>query len=122
MVCACEDVTLADIEQAVEEGYSDIESVKRLTGFGTGSCQARSCQHQVARILASLGADPESLQPITARPPLSLVSLGALADLHRDEAAASTPELRLPPRPEDAKLGDPGKSEAGDASDEGAIP
>ena len=37
-VCLCEDVTRHDVEQAVAAGHTDMESVKRYTGFGTGIC------------------------------------------------------------------------------------
>src|SRR4051794_38770182 len=36
VVCACEDVTLHDVQDAMTRGLSDIESIKRYTGFGTG--------------------------------------------------------------------------------------
>jgi len=40
LVCACEDVTRSDVEKALREGHTDIESVKRYTGFGTASARA----------------------------------------------------------------------------------
>ena len=39
ILCRCEDVTLADVQHAVAAGYTDLEEVKRYTGFGTGPCQ-----------------------------------------------------------------------------------
>ena len=48
IVCRCEDCTLEDIQHAVAKGYSDIEEVKRYTGFGTGPCQGKECLRAVA--------------------------------------------------------------------------
>lgn len=79
LVCTCEDVTLADVDACLEKGYRDVESVKRYTGFGTGICQGRTCLATVARLLAERGVEAAMLQPITPRPPLEPVRLGALA-------------------------------------------
>ena len=52
ILCRCEDVTLADVQNAVKLGRADLEEVKRYTGFGTGPCQGKECVWAVARILA----------------------------------------------------------------------
>jgi sarcosine oxidase subunit beta len=73
IVCACEDVTASEVEHALSKGYSDIESVKRYTGFGTGICQGKQCLNAVARLLedkAKKKPRPDQLLPFTARPPL----------------------------------------------------
>ena len=60
IVCRCEDVTLADLEQALAEGYLDIEEVKRYTGLGTGPCQGKECIVPTCELLAAAHArDPE---------------------------------------------------------------
>ncbi len=51
LICRCEDVTLHDVEEALERGYRDIESVKRYTGFGTGFCQGKQCIALCARVI-----------------------------------------------------------------------
>lgn len=72
IVCRCEDVTLDDVRHSVEKGYSDIEEVKRYTGFGTGPCQGKECLRVIACALAELtAAPPASIPPFTARPPLT---------------------------------------------------
>ena len=71
LVCSCEDVTLEDIEKAVSRGYTDIESVKRYTGFGTGPCQGKECLRAVAlAISAASGRAPAAMHAFTTRPPL----------------------------------------------------
>ena len=80
ILCRCEDVTLADVEHAVALGYSDIEEVKRYTGFGTGPCQGKECLRGVAlAAAAAAGRDPTTLVAFTSRPPLGPVELAVLA-------------------------------------------
>lgn len=84
LVCRCEDVTLDEVEHAVAEGFDDIESLKRYTGFGTGWCQGRQCVTLCAKILAARTGVAPAL-PITPRPPTHPTHLGALAGLPRRE-------------------------------------
>ena len=51
IVCPCEDVTLADVEQAISLGYLDIDEVKRFTGLGTGPCQGKQCMDSTCLLL-----------------------------------------------------------------------
>jgi bacterioferritin-associated ferredoxin len=82
LICRCEDVTLAELHEAVERGYDDLESVKRLTGFGTGWCQGKQCVAAAARALIACGGQAPDA-PITPRPPyhpLPVAHLAALTD------------------------------------------
>ena len=80
LVCRCEDVTLGEVDKAIEAGHRDIESLKRYTGFGTGFCQGKQCVALAARLLHDRGADaPEA--PFTPRPPFHPVPLAHLAAL-----------------------------------------
>lgn len=97
IVCACEDVTLHDLEDARARGLSDVESAKRYTGFGTGTCQGRGCQLTAARVLS-----PDQIEgPFTARAPLVPVPLALLAGLSIPPPGRSPPSERptSPPRP-----------------------
>jgi NAD(P)H-nitrite reductase large subunit len=89
LVCRCEDVTLQELEHAIERGHRDIESLKRYTGFGTGWCQGKSCVALCARLLTERGGSAE--MPITPRPPfhpLRLADLAGLAGVAEDDAKA----------------------------------
>lgn len=69
IVCHCEDVTLADLEEAFEHGFRDLESLKRYTGFATGLCQGKCCTAHVARFLGALkGGDDVVADPPRTRP------------------------------------------------------
>ena len=89
ILCRCEDVTLADVQRAVASGWSDLEEVKRYTGFGTGPCQGKECLAPVATQLARLsGKAPSAIPPFTSRPPLAPTPIKLLAnapDAHRFE-------------------------------------
>ena len=51
----------------MDQGYRDIESVKRYTGFGTGWCQGKWCLSLCARLIHDRGGDVD--KPITPAPP-----------------------------------------------------
>jgi bacterioferritin-associated ferredoxin len=79
LVCRCEDVTLHELETAMQRGHRDVESVKRYTGFGTGWCQGKWCLALCARLIDERGGDAS--EPFTARPPYRPVRLADLAGL-----------------------------------------
>jgi sarcosine oxidase subunit beta len=71
ILCRCEDVTLTDVQRAVASGWSDLEEVKRYTGFGTGPCQGKECLRSVALAIAEAsGRSPPAMHAFTTRPPL----------------------------------------------------
>lgn len=83
LACRCEDVTLHELDAAIEQGHNDVESLKRYTGFGTGWCQGKACLSLCARRLIEKKGLVTG--PFTARPPYHPVSLAALAALPHDE-------------------------------------
>ena len=92
VLCSCEDVTLEDVRHAIDKGYRDIESIKRYTGFGTGWCQGKACVALCARILVARGGSAQL--PITPRPPVHPIPLGALvglADVAEEDEKAGRP-------------------------------
>lgn len=68
-----------ELDDAIVRGHTDIESLKRYTGFGTGFCQGKSCVALCARRLVERGF-PAAL-PFTPRPPFHPLPLAALAGL-----------------------------------------
>ena len=80
ILCRCEDVTLADVQHAVDLGYTDVEEVKRYTGFGTGPCQGKECLRGIVVAIAEAARlAPAALAPFTSRPPLVPTELAVLA-------------------------------------------
>ncbi|MGB9695316.1 MAG: (2Fe-2S)-binding protein [Caldisericaceae bacterium] len=83
IICRCEDVTLADINKAFKDGYTDIESIRRYLKIGTGPCQGKTCIPLLQKILAGLKGSKE-IENITSRPPESPVPFGALIERGKD--------------------------------------
>jgi bacterioferritin-associated ferredoxin len=54
IVCRCEEITVADIEDAVAQGAETFDDVKRLTRSGMGLCQAKTCHTVIAALIAEL--------------------------------------------------------------------
>jgi hypothetical protein len=84
LVCRCEEVSAATIDDAVTElGASDARTAKLLTRAGMGWCQGRMCGEAVARLVASRTGgrlDPYAdLLGGGARPVAVPVALGVLA-------------------------------------------
>ncbi|MDJ1006283.1 MAG: 2Fe-2S iron-sulfur cluster-binding protein [Paracoccaceae bacterium] len=78
-----EDLQVKDILNAVKEGYSELELVKRFSTVGMGPSQGRHSALATARLVA--GATGRSVGEIgvtTARPPTAPETLGALAGPH----------------------------------------
>ena len=86
-LCRCEDVTLDEFRQAFREGFSEMESLKRYTGVGTGFCQGKGCLSESAQELAALrDLDPGKIGLTNIRPPAEPMTFGQLASLEVPEA------------------------------------
>ncbi len=84
-VCFCEDVTEKDLRQGVEEGFEEIETLKRYSTVSMGPCQGRMCSRNATEICGLATGKPSgTVGTTTSRPPLCPVPLGALAgpDFH----------------------------------------
>ena len=79
-VCFCEDVTAKDVAQAVDEGFRDVQTLKRYTTVTMGPCQGKMCLPAFAALAAArTGQSPGEMGLTTSRPPVRPVTLGALA-------------------------------------------
>jgi sarcosine oxidase subunit alpha len=79
-VCYCEDVTTKDITQAVDEGFDDIETLKRYSTVTMGPCQGKMCLKRYVGITAEhTGRSVDKTGVPTSRPPVRPLSLGDLA-------------------------------------------
>ena len=77
--CICEDQTYGDIRTAIDEGFDDIEPLKRYTTFTMGPCQGKMCSLLCTAIHANAtGLDLSKIKRTTARPPYQPLTLGVL--------------------------------------------
>ena len=80
IVCRCEDITEEEVTETIDEGYTDLEELRKKLRIGMGPCQGRVCIQLVMKILEKKTAKKISKAPLpTSRPPIVPVSLGTLA-------------------------------------------
>jgi NAD(P)H-nitrite reductase large subunit len=80
-LCRCEEVTAEEIRRAIDAGARTVNDVKRQTRAGMGLCQGAYCLCEIARLLSEVSGTPlAAIAPMTARPPVRLVSIGVLID------------------------------------------
>lgn len=76
IVCRCENVTLKDVLDAINEGCDNIELLKRRLRIGMGQCQGTTCLLLVAGILARrTGKRFEELRFPINRPPITPIKM-----------------------------------------------
>jgi len=81
VICRCEEITRAEIKEAIRNGMQTLNGVKRVTRAGMGLCQGQTCQQLVARILTEeLGLGAADIDPTTARGPVRPLRLGVFAN------------------------------------------
>ena len=89
------DVTAADLQLALREGYSSIEHVKRYTTTGMGTDQGKTGNVNAIGIVAdSLGKSIPEVGVTTFRPPYTAVSFGVFGS--RDIGDLLDPVRRTP--------------------------
>jgi len=79
IICRCNDVTLKEIEELIDQGITEIEEIKRLTRIGMGPCQGRTCIPIVASIIArKTGKSYDEIGIPATRVPVRPVPMGVL--------------------------------------------
>ena len=88
IICRCEDITEEDVIHAIDNGYTNIEELRKHLRIGMGPCQGRVCLQLVTKILEKkTGKKIKHLPPSTPRPPIIPVPLGTLAsDKHEKKS------------------------------------
>ena len=78
------DVTVADLELAVREGFHSVEHLKRYTTTGMGTDQGKTSNVNALALLSNtLGSHISELGSTTLRPPFTPVTFGAIAGYSR---------------------------------------
>jgi NADPH-dependent 2,4-dienoyl-CoA reductase/sulfur reductase-like enzyme len=76
IICRCEEITYADVKEAIAEGAEHVNQVKAMTRVGMGLCQGRFCEVNIAYLLkAATGISP---QKYTIRPPVKPLPVEAV--------------------------------------------
>ena len=84
-VCFCEDVSAHDIGLAIDEGFADVQILKRYTTVTMGPCQGKMCGRMLAAMCAARNGSSDTVGDTytTFRPPYQPVTLAALAGRER---------------------------------------
>jgi bacterioferritin-associated ferredoxin len=86
MICRCEDVTLQQIHDFLDQGYQSFEDMKRLLRVGMGPCQANTCGHLIQKEIAKYtGKKVEDVNIHKVRPMVMGVPLKSIAEDSKDE-------------------------------------
>jgi thioredoxin reductase/bacterioferritin-associated ferredoxin len=81
-LCRCEQVTVGEVRQAIEEGALTINDIKRRTRAGMGLCQGIFCTRAMALLLhANRGISLSEIVPMTERPPARPIPLASLVEI-----------------------------------------
>lgn len=81
-VCRCEEITKADVIEAVRQGATSANEVKRLLRPGMGLCQGRNCSKTIERIIAQeLHVAPSEVPAATKRGPVRPIKLTGYTSL-----------------------------------------
>jgi NADPH-dependent 2,4-dienoyl-CoA reductase/sulfur reductase-like enzyme len=88
VICRCEEVTRAEIGEAVRLGADTLDAVKALTRCGMGNCQGRVCGPVVAALVAQeTGRTRAEVRQFAVRPPVFPTPLTALKPISEDQVA-----------------------------------
>ncbi|MDD3957749.1 MAG: (2Fe-2S)-binding protein [Candidatus Izemoplasmatales bacterium] len=79
IICRCEDVTVEQVRELLQKGYTHFEDLKRQLRVGMGPCQGQNCQEMIRREIATfLGVSIEDVPTHTVRPLIIGVPLEAI--------------------------------------------
>lgn len=77
LICRCQEVTEQEILEAIADGASTIDGVKRRTRAGMGLCQGKTCERLVAKLISeATGKDKKEILPQTSRMPVRPIKIG----------------------------------------------
>lgn len=78
-VCLCEDVGVAELNAAWDEGWTNAEILKRYTTATMGPCQGAMCGRHLASFVRGNAGEVPAAARTTARPPARTVRLEDIA-------------------------------------------
>ena len=79
IICRCQEVTKQDILDAIADGATTVDGVKRRTRAGMGLCQGKTCERLVAKIISEeTGRSMAEILPPKSRIPVRPVKIGII--------------------------------------------
>ena len=81
VICRCEGITYAQIQEAISDGATSVQAVKYYSRAGMGWCRGVTCNPLIGQIIAcQRGAGLEEACHATARPPVFPVPLEEITE------------------------------------------
>ena len=81
MICRCEDISLQDLHDVLDEGFTSLEEIKRILRVGMGACQGNTCNLLVQREVAKFLKIPLSeVKTQKVRPLITGVKLKSIVE------------------------------------------
>lgn len=80
IICRCSDVTLERVRELINQGYTTVDEIKRITRAGMGPCQGKTCGPIIEREIAIITGKPVERQLVhRQRGPIKGIKLGTIA-------------------------------------------
>lgn len=80
ILCRCEDISLQQVHDYLDQGFTTFEDLKRLLRVGMGPCQASTCGHLIQKEISRYLQIPiEEVAIHKVRPLIVGVPLKAIA-------------------------------------------
>lgn len=77
IICRCQEVTQGEILEAIKDGATTVDGVKRRTRACMGLCQGKTCGRLVQNLVArQTGQNPADVPPQKSRMPARPVKIG----------------------------------------------
>jgi bacterioferritin-associated ferredoxin len=77
VICRCEDFTLKELRELLEQGFNTVEEIKRVARLGMGPCQGKTCGPLIKREIAKYTKQKiEDLDREASRPPYGGIMFG----------------------------------------------
>ena len=81
LICRCEEISEAEIVEAIAKGATSLDDIKRRTRCGMGLCQGKTCNRLTAQLLArETGVPLAEIPPAKKRPPVGGISIEELTN------------------------------------------
>jgi len=86
IICRCEDITLGELRDMINNGFTNLDEIKRISRLGMGLCQGNTCMQIAAREISKLtDKDLSEIKMPSSRPPKIGIKLKELAGEYKSE-------------------------------------
>jgi bacterioferritin-associated ferredoxin len=81
IICRCEQISLAEVKEAISFGAQSITDIKNITRSGMGNCQGRTCGSILSQILAQESQrSPADGYYLQVRPPVHPIEVDIIEE------------------------------------------